>query len=141
MSGSTLTSPVFHEGDTLCPKRILVIEDDTAICQVVQVSLSKLGGYDVLDARSGQEGLTIAEREHPDAILLDLGLPGMDGFKVLQQLQANPLTQSIPVVFLTADAAQVGRQAVVPVGMVGVISKPFDVLTLSNQISVACGWT
>jgi CheY-like chemotaxis protein len=140
MYGSTLTSPVFQEGDTLCQKRILVIEDDAAICQVVQVSLSKFGGYDVLDALSGQAGLAIAEREHPDAILLDLGLPGMDGFEVLQQLQANPLTQSIPVVFLTANAAQVNRQVASPVGMVGVISKPFDVLTLSNQIAAACGW-
>ena len=141
MYGSTLALPVFQEAETLFQKRILIIEDDTAICKVVQISLSKLGGYDVLDALSGQEGLAIAEREHPDAIVLDLGMPGMDGFEVLKRLQANPFTQSIPVVFLTANAAQVNRRAVAPEGMVGIISKPFDVLTLSNQIAAACGWT
>lgn len=140
MYGSTLASPTFQEAETLCQKRILIIEDDTAICQVVQISLSKFGGYDVLDALSGQEGLAIAEREHPDAIVLDLGMPGMDGFEVLKRLQANPLTQLIPVVMLTANASQVNRQAVAPVGMVGIISKPFDVLTLSSQIAAACGW-
>jgi two-component system, OmpR family, alkaline phosphatase synthesis response regulator PhoP len=122
-------------------KRVLIIEDDTAICQVVQISLKKFGGYDVLNALSGKEGLAIAEREHPDAIVLDLGMPGMDGFEVLKRLQANPLTQFIPVVMLTANTSQVNRQAVAPVGMVGIISKPFDVLTLSGQIAAACGWT
>jgi CheY-like chemotaxis protein len=86
MYGGTLASPLFQGGETLCQKRILVIEDDTAICQVVQISLSRFGGYHVIDALSGQEGLAIAERDHLDAIVLDLGMPGMDGFEGLKRL-------------------------------------------------------
>jgi CheY-like chemotaxis protein len=122
-------------------KRILIIDDDTAIRVVVKISLSKLGGYNVLDASSGLEGLEIARQEHPDAILLDLAMPKMSGFEVLQHLQENPLTQSIPVVLLTANADRVNRREIgAPVGIVETISKPFDVLTLPHQIAIACGW-
>ncbi|WP_404783721.1 response regulator [Altericista sp. CCNU0014] len=119
-------------------KRILIIDDDMAIRIVVKVSLSKLGGYDVLDAASGAEGLEIAQLEHPDAIILDLAMPKMNGFEVLQHLQKNPLTQSIPVVLLTANTDRVDRKAI---ASVGVIPKPFDALELPHQIAAACGWT
>ncbi|NJM75131.1 MAG: response regulator [Acaryochloridaceae cyanobacterium RU_4_10] len=122
------------------PKRVLIIDDDTAIRIVVKISLSKLGGYDVLDASSGLEGLAIALQEHPDAIILDLAMPKMNGFEVLQQLQQNPLTQTIPVVLLTANADQVQRGGVVPIGIVDTIAKPFDALTLPHQVAAACGW-
>jgi CheY-like chemotaxis protein len=127
--------------EVICPKRVLIIDDDTAIRIVVKISLSKLGGYSVLDASSGSEGLEIARKEHPDAIILDLAMPTMSGFEVLQQLQENPLTQSIPVVLLTANADRVQRgEMVIPVGIVETISKPFDALTLPSQIAIACGW-
>jgi two-component system, OmpR family, alkaline phosphatase synthesis response regulator PhoP len=123
-------------------KKVLIIDDDTAIRIVVRISLSKVGGYDVLDASSGAEGLEIALQEHPDAILLDLAMPKMNGFEVLQQLQKNPLTQPIPVVLLTANADQVNRREIVaPAGIVETIAKPFDALTLPNQVAIACGWT
>lgn len=122
-------------------KRILIIDDDNAIRVVVKISLSKLGGYSVLDASSGAEGLAIAQQEHPDAIILDLAMPKMSGFEVLQHLQENPLTQAIPVILLTANADRVNRrEIVVPIGIIETISKPFDALTLPNQIAIACGW-
>jgi CheY-like chemotaxis protein len=122
-------------------KRILIIDDDTAIRVVVKVSLSKLGGYYVLDASSGLEGLEIARQEHPDAIILDLAMPKMSGFEVIQHLQENPLTQSIPIVMLTANADRFNpRDTVAPASIVETISKPFDALTLPNQIAMACGW-
>jgi CheY-like chemotaxis protein len=122
-------------------KRVLIIDDDTAIRIVVKVSLSKLGGYCVLDASSGLEGLEIARQEHPDAIILDLAMPRMSGFEVLKHLQENPLTQSIPVVLLTANADRVYQgEMIPPAGIVETISKPFDALTLPNQIAIACGW-
>lgn len=122
-------------------KRVLIIDDDNAIRVVVRISLSKLGGYCVLDASSGLEGLEIARKEHPDAIILDLAMPKMSGFEVLQQLQENPLTQSIPVVLLTANADRVRRgEMITPVGIVETIAKPFDALTLPSQIAIACGW-
>jgi CheY-like chemotaxis protein len=125
----------------MCPKRVLIIDDDNAIRVVVKISLSKLGGYRVLDASSGSEGLEIARKEHPDAIILDLAMPKMSGFEVLQQLQENPLTQSIPVVLLTANADRLQLEdMVIPVGIVETIAKPFDALTLPHQIAIACGW-
>jgi CheY-like chemotaxis protein len=133
---------IFQEQRTMFQKRVLIIDDDTAIRIVVRISLSKVGGYDVLDASSGLEGLEIARQEHPDAILLDLAMPRMNGLEVLQQLQKNPLTQSIPVVLLTANADQVNRGEIVsPVGIVETIAKPFDALTLPRQVAIACGWT
>jgi CheY-like chemotaxis protein len=133
---------IFHGDEVMCPKRVLIIDDDTAIRVVVKISLSKLGGYRVLDASSGLEGLEIARKEHPDAIILDLAMPKMSGFEVLQQLQENPLTQSIPVVLLTANADRLQMEdMVIPVGIVETIAKPFDALTLPSQIAIACGWT
>jgi len=123
-------------------KRVLIIDDDSAVRIVVGISLSKLGGYEVLDASSGPEGLEIAQKEHPDAIILDLAMPRMDGFEVLQQLQKNPLTQSIPVILLTANVEQVNRREIsVSVGIVETIAKPFDALTLPKQVAIACGWS
>jgi two-component system, OmpR family, alkaline phosphatase synthesis response regulator PhoP len=123
-------------------KRVLIIDDDTAIRIVVRISLSKVGGYDVLDASSGPEGLEIALQEHPDAILLDLAMPRMNGFEVLQQLQKNPLTQAIPVVLLTANSDQVNRRENIALaGIVETIPKPFDALTLPKQVAIACGWS
>jgi CheY-like chemotaxis protein len=118
-------------------KKVLVIDDDTAIRVVVRVSLSKLGGYDVLDASSGAEGLEIARLEHPDAIILDLAMPIMNGFEVLKHLQTNPLTKSIPVVLLTANTDRVNRSEI---NSAAVIPKPFDALELPHQIAIACGW-
>ena len=132
---------IFREDGVVFQKRVLIIDDDNAIRVVVRISLSKLGGYCVLDASSGLEGLEIARKEHPDAIILDLAMPKMSGFEVLQQLQENPLTQSIPVVLLTANADRVRRgEMITPVGIVETIAKPFDALTLPSQIAIACGW-
>jgi len=61
-------------------KRILIVDDEEDICQVVQASLEELGGWQTLLAYSGQEGLTLAQAEHPDAILLDVSMPNIDGF-------------------------------------------------------------
>jgi CheY-like chemotaxis protein len=133
---------MFHEDGAMFQKRVLIIDDDTAIRVVVRISLSKLGGYEVLDAASGPEGLEIAQQEHLDAIILDLAMPRMSGFEVLQHLQKNPLTQSIPVVLLTANADRVNSQeSSASAGIVKTIPKPFDALTLPNQVAIACGWT
>jgi CheY-like chemotaxis protein len=121
-------------------KRILIIDDEKAIRQVVQICLSSLGGYEVLEAISGEDGLRIAETEHPDAIVLDLTMPQMDGLTVLQHLHENPTTRSIPIVVLSAKTYLVARQQFSQVGVVAAIAKPFNPLTLSHQIAIACGW-
>jgi len=83
-------------------KRILLIDDEKSISLVIQVSLSQLANWTVLIAASSVEGLHQAEVEKPDAILLDLMMPEMDGFTVLKKLKENPETFNIPVILLTA---------------------------------------
>ena len=83
-------------------KRILIVDDEEDICQVVQASLEEFGGWQTLLAHGGEDGLTMAQNEHPDAILLDVSMPGMDGFQVFEQLQNNSTTRDIPVILLTS---------------------------------------
>lgn len=121
-------------------KRILVIDDEPTVRAIVQVCLSELGGYEVVEAASGSEGLLKAEEEHPDAIVLDLCMPGMDGVEVLQKLRASQATLSIPVVVLSAIATLATSTHTLKDKVADVIPKPFNPLTLSNQIAVACHW-
>jgi DNA-binding response OmpR family regulator len=80
--------------------RVLMIEDDSAVAEMYRLRLSA-DGYGVTIARTGEEGLKQAIAEVPDLIYLDLRLPGMDGFEVLQQLRSTPNTAEIPVVILS----------------------------------------
>jgi CheY-like chemotaxis protein len=122
------------------PKRILVIDDEDVILEVIQGCLEELAQWDVLTAESGIEGLEIARSQQPDGILLDVSMPGMTGFEVLQQLQENPATQKIPVILLTARVQPEDRAKFSQLGMAGVILKPFDPMELAEQVAAALGW-
>lgn len=119
-------------------KRVLLIDDEKYLSEVIQLCLEKLAGWTVFTAQSGIEGLRLAEVEQPDAILLDVMMPDMDGFIVLQHLKSNPITQPIPVLLLTAKT-QVARGFDADVA--GVLTKPFDPLSLVNQIKETLGWS
>lgn len=112
----------------------LVIDDDDDIRLVVKMSLRLIGGLDVIEASSGQEGVDLAVRVRPDIIMLDVMMPGMDGPTVLHQLYNNPLTSGIPVIFLTAKAmpGEIGRLK--DLGAVGVLTKPFDPMQLASDV-------
>jgi two-component system, OmpR family, response regulator len=112
----------------------LVIDDDDDIRLVVKMSLRLIGGLDVIEASSGQEGVDLAMRVRPDIIMLDVMMPGMDGPTVLHQLYNNPLTSGIPVIFLTAKAmpGEIGRLK--DLGAVGVLTKPFDPMQLAADV-------
>ncbi|HBB34856.1 MAG TPA: response regulator [Cyanobacteria bacterium UBA8803] len=125
---------------TIATKRILFIDDELHVRQVVKACLEALGGWDVLLAASAQEGLVKAVSAQPDAILLDVMLPEIDGLALLQQLKANSVTQSIPVVFLTARLSLTEPQRFQELGVKGAIAKPFNSLTLVPQIANALGW-
>lgn len=126
--------------DAIATKRILFIDDELHVRQVVKACLEALGGWNVLLAASGQEGLVKAASEKPDAILLDVMMPEMDGLALLQELKANPVTGSIPVVFLTARLSLTEPQRFQELGVKGAIAKPFNSLTLVPQIANALGW-
>lgn len=126
--------------ESIGTKRILFIDDDANMRIVVRTCLETLAGWEVLLAASGQEGLLMAEKEKPHAILLDVMMPGMDGVAVLRELQAIPYVQAIPVIFLTAMANLMQLRQLQELEVRDVIAKPFNPLTLHDQIASALGW-
>ena len=121
-------------------RRILLIDDEVDIHRITQVGLMMEAGWELLTAQSGEEGIEIAASEHPDAILLDVMMPGRDGVATLKLLQESPQAQTIPVIFMTAKAQSTDRRQFYALGAQGVITKPFDPMTLASQISGFLGW-
>ena len=119
-------------------KRILVIDDEVDIREVVCLSLEEFGGWYTDSAASGCEGMTKAVRGTWDAIVLDLSMPDMDGYAVCRQLQTHPVTQTIPVILLTAKVLNRDRSTTPKVA--GVIAKPFDPVTVWKQVAQLLGW-
>ena len=122
-------------------KRILVIDDDDVIQEIVQNCLEDVAGWQVLLASSGWEGLKKAIAEQPDAIVLDVMMPGMDGITFLNLLRTNSQVQAIPVVLLTAKVDLTARDRLGELGVLGVIAKPFGAIELVEQIAGFLGWT
>jgi CheY-like chemotaxis protein len=123
--------------DTKC---VLIVDDEPDIREVAQVSLEMMGGWQVLTSDSGRDGLAKAKSTQPNAILLDVMLPDMDGPTTFQNLQADPLTAHIPVIFLTAKIQPADRARFTNLGVTAVIAKPFDPLTLAKQVAEVLGW-
>jgi two-component system, OmpR family, alkaline phosphatase synthesis response regulator PhoP len=121
-------------------KRILIIDDEFDIRSVAELALKAVAGWEVLTAESGQEGLAIAAAEQPDAILLDVMMPDMDGVATFQALQANPATQPIPVILMTAKAQTAEKRRFAELGVATVITKPFKATRLHADIATALGW-
>lgn len=124
----------------MAPKRILVVDDEDDIREVATLSLEMVAGYEVLGARSGRDGINIATVEQPDAILLDVMMPDMDGPTTLEYLRTQPSTADIPVVFLTAKVQPSERARFASLGAKAVLSKPFDPMTLAAELAQALGW-
>ncbi len=121
-------------------KRILVIDSELNMQQIVQTCLTTLGGWEVQLAASAQEGLNKAKTEQPDAILMEAMMPMMNVADFFEQLQADPKTKLIPVIFLTAQPSLTERHQFLAVGAVGAIAKPFDPLTLAAKTAAILGW-
>lgn len=122
-------------------KRILIIDDEEDIREVAQLTLEAVGGWEVFTAESGGEGLQLAAAEQPDAILLDVMMPEMDGILTFQKLQTNPNTQNIPVILLTAKVQTADQRRFAELGVKGLIAKPFNPMTLTEQVSQVLGWS
>ena len=121
-------------------KRILVIDDEPEIREIVRVSLELVGGWKVASTGSAREGLTLAADQIPDAILLDVMMPDMDGPTAFQALQADPETRAIPVILLTAKVQASDLRRFERLGVAATIAKPFDPLTWPSQVADALGW-
>lgn len=116
-------------------RHVLLVDDESDIREVAALSLRAIGGWRVSSARGGGEGIATARAERPDAILLDIMMPDLDGPATLLRLQADPRTRDIPVIFLTAKAQSADRRAFARLGVAGTLTKPFDPLTLAGQIT------
>jgi CheY-like chemotaxis protein len=125
----------------MATKRILVIDNEQYIQEVTKICLETIANWQVITASSGREGISKAENEHPDAILLDLIMPDMDGLTTFEKLQENPITYQIPVIFLTAKAINCDSNRNRDRQKTAAIAKPFNPLELANQISEILGWT
>ena len=114
--------------------KVLLVEDDLDIQKVVQMSLKFRGVPNVAIVNNGEECLAIVGGFKPDVILLDVMMPKMDGYETCRRLKANPETSWIPVIFLTAKAQQFEVRQGLEVGALGYLIKPFDPMTLHDQI-------
>jgi CheY-like chemotaxis protein len=121
-------------------RRVLVVDDDDAIREVAQSSLEIVAGWEVEVASSGLQALERAVAEPPDAILLDVMMPSMDGPTTFARLQADARTRSVPVVLLTAKVQPAERRRWEQLGVAGVLAKPFDPLELPGQVADLLGW-
>jgi CheY-like chemotaxis protein len=122
-------------------RRILIVDDEDDIREVAQVSLELVGHFDVLTAVSGRGGLERARAGQPDAILLDVMMPDMDGPTTLAELRRDPSTRDIPVLFLTAKTQAMDRTRLAELGAAGVLTKPFDPLKLADDVAATLGWS
>lgn len=122
------------------PHRILIIDDEDDIREVAALSLETVAGWEVFVASSGTQGLARAIEHRPEAILLDVMMPGMDGPTTFRELRKNPATAKIPVLLLTAKVQSSDQRRFADLGVEAVLFKPFDPLTLPTQIAGALGW-
>ncbi len=116
------------------PRRVVYIEDDPEMIDLVTMILSRRG-FAVKGAHGGRRGLEMVAQELPDLVLLDLMMPGIDGWEVYQQLKANEQTRSIPVIIITAKAQAIDRVLGLHIAKVDdYISKPFRPQELLDSI-------
>jgi CheY-like chemotaxis protein len=121
-------------------KRVLIVDDEDDIRDVVQVSLEEFAGWQAVTAASGAEGLQLAQTEVLDAILLDLSMPDMDGFELCQALKADPAIRQVPVIVLTAKVLPSDQRQLEDLDVAGMITKPFDPITIWQEIAQILGW-
>ena len=114
-------------------RRVLVVDDERSIRVLCRVNL-QLGGFDVVEAANGRDALDAIAREAPDLVLLDVMMPDLDGWEVARQLAAGASTSEIPIVFLSARAADTDRRKGVELGAVDYVVKPFDPLALAERL-------
>ncbi len=106
-------------------KRILIVDDERDIVKAVTIRL-QVNGFEVISAFDGIQGVFAAHKERPDLILLDIRMPGADGFTVAEQLRNSRLTRDIPVVFLTGSPEPKAQERALEVGARFYVKKPYD---------------
>jgi len=119
--------------------KVLIVDDEPDIRRIAKLGLSRVGGMEVVEAANGAEALVRAKEDKPDAVLLDVMMPGLDGPSTLARLREDPATSGIPVVFLTAKAIAAELERLKVLGAAGVLTKPFDPMTLARDLRALLG--
>jgi CheY-like chemotaxis protein len=114
--------------------KVLIIDDDPDVRRIARLCLSQLGGMDVVEASSADEGLRRAAADKPDVILLDIMMPRVDGLAAIGSLRRVPETARIPVIFLTARTGEDDESFLRRTGARGLLTKPFDPMTLATKV-------
>jgi two-component system alkaline phosphatase synthesis response regulator PhoP len=115
-------------------RKILVVDDDPAALRLVQYTLQQ-EGYEVITASNGLDGLRKANSEAPDLLVLDVMLPGIDGFEVASRLRAQPSTAGIPIIMVSAKAREMDRATGLKVGADDYVTKPADPAEISRRVA------
>lgn len=115
-------------------QHVLLVDDDDDLRIVGEMALASVGGFDVRCASSGEQGLQMVHERAPDVILLDVMMPGLDGPQVFERLRSDPSTAAIPVIFMTAKIQTHELEQYRALGASGVIPKPFDPMTLADEV-------
>jgi CheY-like chemotaxis protein len=121
-------------------RHVLVVDDEPLILEVAALSL-ETAGWTVSTAASGAEALERAAADAPDAILMDVMMPEMDGPTACRLLAADELTRDIPIVLLTAKVQQSEQRQWASLPVAGVLAKPFDPMQLAGQVAGLVGWS
>lgn len=114
-------------------RRILLVEDQEDGRRIVR-DLLAASDYGLIEATTGEEGLALAERERPNLILMDIQLPGMDGYEVTRRIKANPALNHIPIIAVTSYALSGDDQKAYAAGCDGYVTKPFSPRVLLAKI-------
>jgi two-component system, cell cycle response regulator DivK len=122
-----------EKNTAMTQKTIVVVEDNDLNSKLIAAVLSK-AGYNVVTCGDAESGLQLVRAHCPDLILMDIQLPGMDGLSAARQLKADPHTQNIPIIALSAHAMGDHQEMAVSAGCCGYITKPFSTRTLSKDI-------
>ena len=119
---------------------VLVVDDNDDIRELAQLCLETVDGWTVLTAGSGADAIETAREHHPDAVLLDMMMPEMDGLTTFEHLQSDESTRDIPVLLFTAKLQARDRQLWEGTAIRGTIAKPFDPMTLGAEVSRTLKW-
>ena len=114
--------------------KVLLVDDEEDIRKIGRLSLEAVGKFQTIVAANAIDALALAASEHPDLILMDMMMPGMDGLAALAELQRAPALKTIPLVFMTAKVQRADVAHYLAAGAIGVIGKPFDPMTLPDEL-------
>ena len=114
-------------------KRILVVEDQADNRRIVR-DLFTRSGYEIVEAMTGEEGVTLAETQHPDLILMDIQLPVIDGYEATRRIKANPALQHIPIIAVTSYALSGDDVKAFAAGCDAYVAKPFSPRALLAKV-------